>query len=406
MEAARARAYAATMTLATRSFLVCSLLAVGPLTGCFFGPSASENPTSVGSGGSPTTTTTSGEGGSGGAPDQQTQDIAQYNALQAKLAKTGTMVGNSEGMAGIQSGGSFLFWYQFQTDSPTLHSLNSANEKTTDYTFSIGDSCSYNYRTSENLVVTADTNGGYYAYDITKPNSSVGTLMVTPPSSDVMWWAYAPDGSDVYYVTTEGGNILWKWTPPATTPVQVLDLDDTGATIGEFDDFGVSGNTMVFLADGAVWSLDIAAKKSTFLGNKTEDTTGAEIDTDGVLFPTDTGAYFFSYATMQLRDLGAAIKASSYKLNDTYSTAHLLDPTRSGLGRYQSNVVYFGAQGIFTFDMTAGTVAPVLLDALDDSTVFVGIAVLTNGMLYTTGLQSTEGDIGTDGPVYQVQLAP
>jgi hypothetical protein len=315
------------------------------------------------------------------------------------------MVGNSEGMSGIAAYNDTLYWYQFQTANPTLHSYDADTKTTIDYGFSIGDSCTYNYRMSSSLVVTADLNGDYFAYDVTKANSLIAELTVTPPSAEVQWWAYAPDGNNVYYVTTEGGNLLWLWTPPSTTPTQVLDLDQTGATIGEFDDFGVSGNTMVFLADGAVWKLDIAAKKSTFLGNKIEDTTGAEIDTDGVLFPTDDGLEFYTNGTMTLRDLAAAIEASKYRLNTTFATSHVEDPTRAGYGRYQSRVVYFGQNGIFTFDMSSGAIAPVLLDARDDSTYWAGIAMLANGTLYTTGLQSNEGDIGTDGPVYSVNLA-
>jgi len=374
-------------------------------SGCFFGtPGATGNGNGGAQGASVAASTSVGAGGGGGSNSQAT-DLAAYDALQTKLMATATMVGNSEGMTGLAPYGDTLFWYQFDTANPTLHSYDADTKTTIDYTFGIGDQDTYNYRMSSTLVVTADTNGDYYAYDVTKANSLVGQLTVTPPSADVQWWAYAPDGNKVYYVTTEGGNLLWEWTPPSATPTQLVDLDKTGATIGEFDDFGVSGNTMVFLADGAVWELDLTTQKAVNLGNTIEDLTGADIESDGVLFPTDDGLEFYANSTMALRNLAAQIQASKYQLNATFSTAHVEDPTRDGYGRYQSRVAYFGQNGIFTYDLSSGAITPILLDARDDSTYWAGVALLSNGTLYTTGLQSNEGDIGASGPVYSVNLA-
>jgi hypothetical protein len=383
----------------SRSFvLVGSVVAIASLaSGCFFGGEQSA-PFTTGTGNA------SGSGGSGGTgvetgggPSSTDKDLAQYDATQASLASKLTMF-SAQGLSSMTSAGSRLFWLEFATDSPTVSSFDTASNTKVDYTFMIGGPCDYNFRASESLVVWADTNGGYYAYDVTKPASSVGTLMVAPPSEDVQWWAYAPDQGNVYYVVTGSDTELWKWVPPATTPTMLFTLESAGATgLGEFEDFGVSGNTMVFLAGGAVWSVDIAAQKATPLGNTIEDETGAEIDPDGVLFPTDTGAYFYSNATMKLRDLAAAIEASKYQLNATFSMAHYYDASRGGL--------YTASSGIFSFALDTGTVAPVLLDARDLSTYWTQLTVLTNGNMFIQGLQSSDGAIGADGPIYRLNLA-
>ena len=76
------------------------------------------------------------------------------------------------------------------------------------------------------------------------------------PGSGVRWYAYAVDGADVYIVNTDtpGSTALLKWTPSTGgMPTQITTLESAGATVGEFLDFDVSGNTMIFIESGRIW---------------------------------------------------------------------------------------------------------------------------------------------------------
>jgi hypothetical protein len=224
---------------------------------------------------------------------------------------------------------------------------------------------------------------------------------VPGPGGGTKPWTFAPDGQDVYYVTTGTGTTLWKWTPGGSgAPARLFDLEDAGAQIGDFQDFGVDGDTMVFIESGRAWSLDIAAQKATRLGNQAE-AQSVYPDHDGVLLATAAGPFFYGYADQRLRDVGAAIAASGFRINATFAGAHLYD---QGLARDGSMVGYIGKSGVFTFDLGTGEVAPVLLDARDESTVYRHPVILSDGSLFVQGLQSSDGEVGTDGPIYRVDL--
>lgn len=344
----------------------------------------------------------------GNGPDDTTggdtteQDIAAYEAKQAQLEQHRQVFRkNAMEPAGV---GTRLFWLEFPGFDPSLHSFDTKTNVSTDYGFSIGTGDQYNYRASDQIVVTAEAAGDkvvYHAFRLDKPEEQIDELSLPTPGNGVRWWAYAPDQGDVYYVTTIDSTALWKWTPGAGQPVELMTLEDTGAQIGEFWDFGVDGNTMIFIEGGRIWSLDIAAKKSKWLGNETESTS-AFWENDGVLFSTAKGPFFYSYQSQSLSDISAAIASSGYQLSDTFKSSHLY---YQDLARHQSKVGYIGSSGVFTYDLGTKTVKPILLNARDNSITYRYPVLLSDGTLFVKGLESTSGATGADGPLFRVDGA-
>ncbi|APR79534.1 Hypothetical protein A7982_04881 [Minicystis rosea] len=331
--------------------------------------------------------------------DTTEQDIAQYESLQAKLEQHREVF--KDGASELAGVGTRLFWLEFPTFDPSLHSYDAATSQTIDYAFSIGSGDKYNYRASDKLVVTAEPKGDtvvLHAYAIGKSNHAVDDLKLPAPSNGVRWWAYAPDKSDVYYVITTDATTLWRWTPGSGQPKSLFNLEDTGAEIGEFLDFGVDGNTMTFIESGRVWSLDIAAKKSTWLGNKTE-ASSVYADGTGALLGTASGPFFYGYKNKMLIDVAEGIESSGFSLNTTFASAHLF---KQDLARRQSLVGYIGQDGFFTYDLNANKVTPILLNARDNSVVYRYPVLLEDGSVFVQGLESTSGATGAEGPVYRV----
>lgn len=337
--------------------------------------------------------------GSSTSGDPTEQDIAQYESLQAQFEQRREVFrDNATEIFGV---GTRLFWLEFPGFDPTLHSYDAVTSQDVDYGFSIGGGDEYNYRASEQIVVTAEPAGDkvfLHAYAAGDPADEIGDLTLPAPTDGTRWPAYAPDQGDVYYVTTDSGTTLWRWTPGSAKPTSLFNLEDTGAEIGEFWDFGVDGNTMVFIESGRVWSLDIAAKKSTWLGNKTE-VSSAFADAAGVLFGSASGPFFYANKSKMLLDVASAIESSGFSLNTTFASAHLYD---QDLTRRGSVIGYIGKSGFFTYDLNANKVTPILLNARDNSVTYRYPVILEDGSMFVKGLESTSGAIGADGPVFRV----
>jgi hypothetical protein len=346
----------------------------------------------------------SSHGTSSGGREQLEEDVAQYDALRVSLEARRTVF-KQGGQSGLTGVGTRLFWLEAAGGAPTLHSFETKASRQIDYGFSIGSGAGANYRAGEGLVVTEERVGGtvvFHAFTVDQPQGSAGDLSVPAPEGAASRWAYAPGGQDVYYVTTGTATTLWKWTPGGgAAPGRLFDLEDAGIMEGGFEDFGVDGNTMVLVESGQVWTLDIAAEKATPLGNQAA-AQSLYPDRDGVLFGTAAGPFFYGYADQRLRDVGVAIAASGFRINATFANAQVYD---QDLARDGSVVGYIGKSGMFTFDLGTGLVAPVLLDARDQSTVYRHPVILSDGSLFVQGLQSNDGEVGTDGPIYRVQLS-
>jgi hypothetical protein len=205
-----------------------------------------------------------------------------------------------------------------------------------------------------------------------------------------------------------GDNALVKWVPSAgAKTTTITTLESAGATVGEFDAFGVSGNTMVFIASGAIWSLDIATNKATWLMNKTEVNADGSIDfeTDGVMFMADSALMFFQYSSRKLRDISSEIDKST---SVPCATGMGATSYSTDFARWGNTVVYIGQDdGVFAFNMATSVITPVLLPP-DNSNVTIQYrypVALSDGKLFVTALTSSDGSTGADGPTIVVDLA-
>jgi hypothetical protein len=336
------------------------------------------------------------------SPEEQLQqNIDDYESLRISLEeRRKDALGKSASEAtGI---GNHLFWLEFPTFDPTLHSLDTTTGARVDYSFKIGDSNAWNYRATETMVVTAQTgfNGvDYKVYSVGQSGQLLGQFSTESPGGGVRWYAYAPDGDKVYIVRTDtNGNALLRWTVGAAAPEHVFFLEETGMSVGEFWDFGVEGDTAVMIESGRIWHVDLAAKKATWLENETES-TAAQWDDKGVFFLTAKGPFFHSYATSANRNLSAEIEASSYKLNDTYASIHFYS---QGGARNGDDFAYIGRDGLFVFDLATKQARPALLNRRDNSIVYRYPTLLENGKLFVQGLESSSGATGAGGKWYEV----
>jgi hypothetical protein len=342
-------------------------------------------------------------------PEQRQQaDIEAYRALAGQLEQRRTEFLPKTAME-IQAVKGRLFWLDFSNFNPILHSSDPAAKNHIKYGFSIGGSA-YNYGASDSLVVTAQRSGDalvYRAYNTKAANELIAELKVPAPTDEQRWWAYAVDGGTVYYVRTTQGAELLKWVPGVDiAPTKVLSLADTGAEVGVFWDFAIEGDQMLFTESGRLWRLDLRTRTSTWLENSKQVSGPVQFDEAGALYNTAGGLLFHDNATGQVRNLSEELKSNSYKLSETFSTAHHLsqsDATRRG-----NTVYYIGQKGLFSYTLDTHTVKPLLLSPHDPklTITYRYPQVLDDGTLFVVGLTSTSGSVGADGPVYRITPEP
>lgn len=332
--------------------------------------------------------------------DRYEQDLAEYDALQAELDR------HREEVLGERADehrvlGRRLFWLDFTAFDPKLASLDTSNGARVDYAFSVGPGDAYNFEASDDLVATARADGDaviFEAYAAAEPATLLGQLEVAAPTDEQRYWAYAVEGPDVYWVTTGERTTLHRWTP-GSLPVDVVDLEDTGAEVGIFLAFAIEGDRMMFNESGRAWELDLAAGKSHFLGHETEVTGPVSFDDRGAFVPTAAGPLYYDFATRELTSVDDRIRASGFAINETYDSAHLYE--NDGVLE-DGALTYVGQSGVFRLDLASGDVEPILLEPFDDEIriEYRYPAVTSEGVTYVVGLTSTSGSVGADGPIY------
>jgi hypothetical protein len=69
-------------------------------------------------------------------------------------------------------------------------------------------------------------------------------------------------------------------------------------------------------------------------------------------------------------------------------------------------VIYIGNMGVFAYDIKADKITPLLLSPVraDLRIDYRYPVALDNGELFVTGLTSTSGATGADGPTYKLDL--
>ena len=328
-------------------------------------------------------------------------DDEQYSQMAGQLDKNRSeFLGKDVGS--LAPLGNQLFWFDTTSFDPKLDRYDDGSKQRLAYAFSIGSGDDANYRASAKYIVTAGMDGLYTAYDATSANTQIATTTLMPPTG-VKWLAYAADGNYVYFVdtTTPGATAVLRWTPGSGAPQQITTLESAGIQIGEFQDFGVLGNTMVFIESGRIWSFDLATNHATWLMNSTETTGNVDIEASGIMFSTASGLeYWNGQSLMNVTDF---INKNPFQINATYATAakYLQD-----FALYQHYVIYIGNMGVFAYDLTADKIIPVLLEPIagDLRIDYRYPVVLTDGTAFVTGLTSTDGAVGADGPTYEVDL--
>ena len=337
-------------------------------------------------------------GGGGDDDDQTQQDVDHYNELSAQLdARRTEFLGRH--VQDLAAAGSTLYWYDTTNFDFRLARYDGAQKLS--YTFSVGPGDDHNYRASNSLVVTAEASGQdviYKAYNASAANQLIASTTLPKPVG-AKWHAYAVDSGNVYIMQD---TTLLRWQPGGAVAT-VTTLESAGVQAGEFWDFGVMGNTMVFIESGRVWSMDLAANHATWLMNMTEAGGHVDFRPDGVLFDTAQGLSFYDYAQKKLIDIRAQIDANSFKINNTFaSAAHF----SQDFARYKQWVIYIGNMGLFAYDFKADKITPLLLspNRADIRIDYRYPVALDNGEMFVTGLTSTSGATGADGPTYKLDL--
>ena len=343
--------------------------------------------------------------GPSGGDDQQQFDLDHWNSLVTQLdARRSEFLGTH--VQELVPVANKLFWLDTTTFNPKLDEYDGLSKARLAYTFSIGGGNLYNYRASASVVVTADPASDpvvYHAYDATSPQRELGTTtFMKPPGAQ--WDAYAVANGAVYIVDTAvaGHTALMRWTP-GQTPTQVTTLESAGVTVGEFEDFDVSGNTMVFVESGRIWKLDLASNHATWLMNHTEVSGTVDFRADGVMFSSATGLMFFDYANNALVDVSAKINANPFQVNATFASAAKYS---QDFTRWRAYVLYIGHSGLFAYDIPNDKITPILLSpsSADLRVDYRYPVAIDDGEAFVTGRTSTSGATGAEGPTYKIDL--
>ncbi len=297
-----------------------------------------------------------------------------------------------------------LFWLEFPGYDPELHSW-SRSAGQTDYGFSIGSDV-YNYRVSTELVLTAieDFNAcTYEVYSVGAPMDLLDTLTLEQYSSGIRWYAYAADEGTAYIVeeATDETRLL-EWVP-GTPPRRLWSFEELGYSLGSFQDFDVEGDDMIFLESGRIWRVDVATGQGEWLGNETQITGDINFDDQGVVWATAHEMFYYDFSTREQLSLTQAINTADYALNEAHRYAHAQIET--GFARQGDKLVYEANEGIYLYDLGTGAFEPIILEERD-SPVKVSWrdpVLIEDGTLFVTGLESTSGSVGAEGPVWKVE---
>lgn len=344
--------------------------------------------------------------------DPTSRDIAHYNEVTLELERSRTRFGG-EAIGEMYPAGSMIYWLEYRgTWDPTIHSLDTETGRRVDYDLAL-EFDSLNVRVSPTAIACAELDGleiVYHVYDAAHPSMERTRLVMNAPSGEQRWWAYALDGQDLYIVVTESEDSpdtkLYRARAGSSEPTLVTTFESAGATVGEFWDFGIEDEQLIFVESGRIWSFDLTSNRATWLRKDTEVRGNIDFGPSGVLFMTARGPRFFDYQTSGTIDVSARIASAEYRLNDTYSNIHLFSESTA---RWQNYFIYGGQSGIFAYDMNTNEVTPILLeprfgDTSDVRVVYKDPVVLENGTLFILGLESASGSVGADGPVYRVDL--
>jgi hypothetical protein len=336
------------------------------------------------------------------------RDSKEYDQLAADLEADRELA--IDGAAqDFQATGARLTWIDAGAGNPVLRTLDDETGDELRYELppywpgSPGSPTdNINYSASSRVVASMNTMDSLRAWD-PRTGEELGELVVPAPPYGQKWWAYGADGGDVYVAVEEAaGMTIRRWTPGDETSRKVAVIDDLIAPndLGEFLNFAVSGDRLIFYEGGRLWSASLSGGKAKWAQND-EYVGDVEFSEDEIVY-TQGGRIFRYDVGSDSREEFTDRIAGAYTLNGTYGQIHL--PTSDAeLTLLGGEVVYVGSYGLFAFDPGSDEVRPVLLNARDNSTIYrTPTAVPGTGALFAKGLESTSGAVGADGPTWRV----
>ena len=346
--------------------------------------------------------------------DPVEQDFAQFDALVTQLEQARTLELEDSADA-IQTGGEWLAWLVGGTTAEFAARRIPAGTMS-GAPVSIGDAqTAWNFRLSESHAMTAHRAGGQVLYQAWRLDDEVlvDELELAEPVA-AMWSPYALLDDRAWVIEDQAGShavLRWQLGVEPATPIGTL--EQAGVDVGSLSDFGVAGtvadSTLVVLAQGRLWLVDVASWSASWIETDTEVGSTIAFTDRNLLFSTaDGGLHLVELADGSRRRIDEELAASDFELNATYPNIHL--PSGAGSTLVGARVVYLGSAGLFAYGIDDGVIAPVLLEPRWDPDggapriEYVDPWPLGDARVIITGLESLSGSVGAEGPVYSVEL--
>lgn len=319
--------------------------------------------------------------------EQMRLDKESYRILQASL-REGAVVSDIPGSAMYPStSGRSLFWLNFANFDPSLSRLTPQANGRLDYQFSVGSGDAFNYRASDDLVVTANARSGeFHVYAANEPSVEIATAQPPEPASGQKWWSYAVYEKSIYFLTEgDAGVDVWSWQPPAL-PRLAHSIAGGQGRFGEILDIGVDDTSLYVFAATGLWRLSLSDFSAERLKVDARHVERVSIDHGEALFelgnPNGTSLRFLKPGAPDDVNLSTLITASAYRLSSSYPMAHF--PDEGGFTRWGDWLVYSAGLGIFAYQLETGEIRPILLEALSDDAEFTlrDPVALSSGKLF------------------------
>ncbi len=350
------------------------------------------------------------EGAPATAAEQQQQDIDQFNEVTEELNENRTEEFSSSAMY-PRAVENHFFWLQFAGIAPTIHSHDYSTDTRTNYQFSIGEGDDFNFEASTELIATAEPSGNdviYSAYATNSAEELLGTLVLDAPQTEAKWWDYQAVGDKVYIVQEiDDEHWLRMWDPSsAAEPESLFSLESaSGSTVGEFWTFAIHGDTLIYVESGRVWKGNLSTEQATWTENQQQVMAGAFND-EIAIYDQSEGLVLFTFHSGETTNLSEPI-IESYSINETFTSSHHYNGNDFFL--WEDQLIYTGNRGVFAYGIYTGELTPILLEPRPEITggdriVYRYPVVLESGLLFVTGLTSSSGSVGAQGPTYKVDL--